>query len=241
MLTKKQFLLGISLAFISKVVIIAPASARDDFIGIQLFNAPPNFSSSGNISIPAGMSSSGSFSGSSSISSGSAGGSSGSSSISSGSTGGSSGSSSISSGSAGDSSGSSGISSGSVGDSSGSSGDVNTANASGTGDSSSGSSSDGATANAGDDSNTATASNNSETITVADIADYFTSSIDQSLQELDTSTIAQQPRRIVRRRSSGSCPNPQISGSSARLNDLLSQSEKFLEEVNQVKPENSPW
>ncbi len=234
MLTKKQFLLGISLAFISKVVIIAPASARDDFIGIQLFNAPPNFSSSGNISIPAGMSSSGSFSGSSSISSGSTGGSSSSSSISSGSTGGSS-------GSAGDSSGSSGISSGSVGDSSGSSGDVNTANASGTGDSSSGSSSDGATANAGDDSNTATASNNSETITVADIADYFTSSIDQSLQELDTSTIAQQPRRIVRRRSSGSCPNPQISGSSARLNDLLSQSEKFLEEVNQVKPENSPW
>lgn len=86
-------------------------------------------------------------------------------------------------------------------------------------------------------------SGNSSTgiVTVADIANYFTSSIDRSLEELDTSQVAQRPRRIVRRRSSASCPNPQISRSSESLDDLLSQSEQFIEQLNQLKPENSIW
>ena len=118
----------------------------------------------------------------------------------------------------------------SSGSSSGISGDGNTSN---TGDGSS-SSGDGNTSNTGD------GSSSSGTVTVADIAEYFASSIDRSLDELDTSNIAQRPRRIVRRRSV-SCPNPQASRSSQELDDLLSQSEKFIEQVNQLKPENSAW
>ena len=81
------------------------------------------------------------------------------------------------------------------------------------------------------------------TITVADIAEYFASSIDRSLEELDTSSpvaSTNKPRRIARR-SSASCPNLQISRSSESLDDLLNQSEQFLEQVEQVKPENIAW
>ena len=93
-------------------------------------------------------------------------------------------------------------------------------------------------------SSTGDGSGSTGTITVADIAEYFASSIDRSLKELDTSsTVAStnKPRRIVRRRNSASCPNPQISRSSESLDDLLNQSEQFLEQVEQVKPENSAW
>lgn len=192
---EKQFLLGIGLTIVSKVVIIAPVNAFPDNIGAQIFNAPAFSGSSsrggstegsvitgegltGGISIPPGMSLP----------------------------------------STGASSGTSG------GSTSGISGDGNTSNASNSVDAGNGSISSG-------------------TITIADIANYFTSNIDRSLNELDpdTSTVAQRPRRIVRRKSSASCPNPQISRSSETLDDLLSQSEQFLEQVNQFNPENSAW
>lgn len=102
-------------------------------------------------------------------------------------------------------------------------------------DSSSASTGDGGTSSTGD------GSSSTGTFTVADIADYFASNIEQSIEELDTSNIAQKPRRIVRRRSSASCPNPQISRSSESLEALLNQSEQFLEQVEQAKPENSIW
>lgn len=179
MFTKKQLIMSIGLATIVKAIIITPANAKTDNIGVQIFSAPPSFSGSasggdftlggatageglaGGISIPPGMS-------------------------------------------------------------------LPTPGASGTssGSSASGTSGDGSGA--------------SGTVTVADIADYFASSIDLSLDELDTN-VAQRPRRIVRRRNSASCPNPKISRSSESLDDLLNQSEEFIEKVNQIKPENSIW
>ena len=100
-------------------------------------------------------------------------------------------------------------------------------------DSSSASTGDGTTSGTGD------GSSSTGTVTVADIADYFASNIEQSIENLDTSNIAQGPRRIVRRRSSASCPNPQISRSSESLDDLLNQSEQFLEQVERAKSGNS--
>lgn len=181
MVTKKQLLISISLAVMSKVVLTAPANAFPDNIGAQIFSAPPSFS---------------------------------------GSTGGGSSTGGISTGGE-------GLTGGIVippGMS------VPSAASPGT---SSGGSSSGVT---GDSGNSSTG-----IVTVADIANYFTNSIDRSLDELDTSQVAQRPRRIVRRRSSASCPNPQISRSSESLDDLLSQSEQFIEQLNQLKPENSIW
>lgn len=78
------------------------------------------------------------------------------------------------------------------------------------------------------------------TITLADIADYYTKNIDRLLEEPAVGEVAQKPRRIVRRRSAV-CPNPQISRSSERLDELINQSEQFIEQVDQIKPENSIW
>ncbi|MGK7952432.1 MAG: hypothetical protein AB4368_27495 [Xenococcaceae cyanobacterium] len=78
------------------------------------------------------------------------------------------------------------------------------------------------------------------TMTLADIADYYAKNIDRSLNDLATEDVAQKPRRIVRRRSAV-CPNPKISRSSEKLDDLLNQSEQFIEQVNQIKPENRIW
>ncbi len=83
-------------------------------------------------------------------------------------------------------------------------------------------------------------SNGTRTITVADIADYYATNIDRSLNDLATEDVAQKPRRIVRRRSTA-CPNPQISSSSEKLDELINQSEQFIEQVNQIKPENRIW
>lgn len=83
-------------------------------------------------------------------------------------------------------------------------------------------------------------SNGTRTITVADIADYYAKNIDRSLKDLATEDVAQKPRRIVRRRNTA-CPNPQISRSSEELDDLLNQSEQFIEQVNQIKPEKRIW
>lgn len=83
-------------------------------------------------------------------------------------------------------------------------------------------------------------SNGTRTITVADIADYYATNIDRSLNDLATEDVAQKPRRIVRRRNTA-CPNPQISSSSEKLDELLNQSEQFIEQVNQIKPEKRIW
>ena len=95
--------------------------------------------------------------------------------------------------------------------------------------------------NPSDTSNASSGSSINGTITVADIAKYFAASIDQSLDGAYNSNVAQKPLRIVRRRSSASCPNPSIARPSESLDNLLSQSEEFLEQVNQLKPENSVW
>lgn len=79
------------------------------------------------------------------------------------------------------------------------------------------------------------------TTTIGDIAEYFASNIDRSLEDLATPDVAKKPLRIVRRRSTF-CPNPSISSrSSERLDELLNQSEQFLEEVKQIDPTNSLW
>ena len=109
------------------------------------------------------------------------------------------------------------------------------------GSSSSGIAGDTNPSNPSDTSNASSGSSTNGTITVADIAQYFAASIDQSLDGGDTFNVAQKPIRIVRRRSSASCPNPSIARPSESLDDLLSQSEEFLEEVNKLKPENSVW
>ncbi|MGK7935966.1 MAG: hypothetical protein AB4206_09245 [Xenococcaceae cyanobacterium] len=95
--------------------------------------------------------------------------------------------------------------------------------------------------NPSDTSTASAGSNTNGTITVADIAKYFAASIDRSLDGANTSDVAQKPLRIVRRRNSASCPNPSIARPSESLDDLLSQSEEFLEQVNKLKPENSVW
>ena len=102
---------------------------------------------------------------------------------------------------------------------------------------------DGTTATTGEGESTTTSSgeSGSGTITVNDVAEYLASNINQSVEQLDSSTIAQGPRRIVRRRSSA-CPNPEVSKrSAAELDALLSQSQEFIEQVNAIKPENSIW
>lgn len=95
--------------------------------------------------------------------------------------------------------------------------------------------------NPSDTSNASSGSSTNGTITVADIAKYFAASIDRSLDGANTFDVAQKPLRIVRRRSTASCPNPSIARPSESLDDLLSQSEEFLEQLNQLKPENSVW
>ncbi len=93
----------------------------------------------------------------------------------------------------------------------------------------------------GDGGNASTEGTNSTgTITVTDIANYYANSIDRSLNDLEIGEVAQKPRRIVRRRSAV-CPNPQISRSSEKLDELLDRSEQFIEQVNQIKPENRIW
>lgn len=83
-------------------------------------------------------------------------------------------------------------------------------------------------------------SNGTGTITVADIADYYAKNIDSFLNDLANEDVAQKPRRIVRRRSTA-CPNPQISSSSEKLDELLNQSEQFIKQVNQIEPEKRIW
>ena len=217
MVIKKRILMSIGLAAVGKAMITTPVHAFPDSIGTDLFSAPPSLSApSGTVNSSSPSSSEGTSS-SEGIST---------SSItippgmnipgttSAGTTAGGSGSSG--SGISGTTAGGNSI----TGDS--------TVSSSGTTSGDSG----GETASGG-------SNNTSGTVSINDIANYFVSSINQSLEQSDTSTteLAEGPRRIVRRRSTN-CLNPQASED---LDDLLAQSQDFISQVKEIQPENSIW
>jgi len=86
-------------------------------------------------------------------------------------------------------------------------------------------------------------SGNSRAVTLNDVAELLGGDLDQSLNQLaaaeNAAKVASGPRRIARR-ATKDCINPAFQARKT-VESKLEQSQKFIEQVNQIQPEKGMW